>query len=230
MKRKAPSRRAGMHYRAILANFSQQQLAGIGAVAMTFNDAERALHELLAPCLRWPSHFEIFASRINGMDGIAAIIRAAGKNLIRLDAARVQMAIGLWGDLDQSLSAFLEAKRFRDGVIHANIWDAQTAIATQHASQGRLQEVLLTTEALDWLTKTCIIVAEELRAWYGVLAAGSILMVNYGLAGPERAPLEQAVLDATVPALSCRPRRQSLGPAPKFPPPPALPPHTPAPP
>jgi hypothetical protein len=47
------------------------------------------------------------------MDGIAAIVRAAAKNLIRLDAKRLDVARGLWNDLDISLDAFLEAKRFR---------------------------------------------------------------------------------------------------------------------
>jgi hypothetical protein len=113
LKRKSPDRRVGAYYLPILDNFSAEQLAGIGAVAMTFNDAERALHELLAPCLRCTTHYEIVASRINGMDGIAAIVRAAAKNLIRLDAKRLDVARGLWNDLDISLDAFLEAKRFR---------------------------------------------------------------------------------------------------------------------
>jgi hypothetical protein len=222
MKRKSPSHRAGAHYLPVLANFSPQQLAGIGAVAMTFNDAERALHELLGPCLRWPTHYEIVASRINGMEGIAAIIRMAAKNLIRLDAARVQMAIGFWKDLDLTLDAFLEVKRFRDGVLHANIFDVHTAVGTMYASQDSTHDVLLTVEALKWLTDTCIVIAEELRAWENALEAGSILMHNYSAAGPERAPLEQAVLDAVVLAKSYRPRRQSLGPAPKVPLPPAI--------
>ena len=217
MKRKSPPRRAGWRYRDVLANFSEQQLAGIGAVAMTFNEAEQALHELLGPCLRCTTHHEVVASRINGMDGIVAIVRWAAKNLVRLDADRVEVAKGFWKDLDLSLNAFLEAKKFRDGVIHANIFDATTAIANQHASQHATYDVLLTVEALDWLTQTCIILADELRAWKKVLEAGSILMASYEFPGPDRPPLEQTVLDAATLALKHRPRRTYLGPAPKFP-------------
>lgn len=220
MKRKSPSRRVGGRYQYVLKNFTERQLAGIGAVAMTFNDAERALHELLGPCLRWPSHYEIVASRINGMDGIAAIIRAAAKNLIRLDAARVEIAMGFWSDLDLSLDAFLEAKRFRDGVVHANIFDMDKAIGTQYVSQGRINDVLLTVEALKWLTDTCIIIAEELRAWERALEAGSILMANYGAADQARSPLEEAVRVAAVQACSYRTRRESLRAKPKSPVPP----------
>jgi hypothetical protein len=151
------------------------------------------------------------------MDGIAAIIRAGAKNLIRLDAARVEMAKGFWADLDLSLDAFLEAKRFRDGVIHANIFDMDTAIGTQYASQNTTHDVLLTVSALKWLTDTCVVLAEELRAWEKVLEAGSILMTNYGVAGPVRSPLEQVVLAAAVQARSHRSRRESLRPKPKFP-------------
>jgi hypothetical protein len=107
MRRKVTSFRGGQYYVHTLKSFSRQQLEEIGAVAVTFNDAERALHELLGAALRFPGQYEVVASRINGMDGIAAIIREAAKNLVRLDAARVQQAIGYWRDLDLSLARLI---------------------------------------------------------------------------------------------------------------------------
>jgi hypothetical protein len=151
------------------------------------------------------------------MDGIAAIIRAGAKNLIRLDAARVDIAKGFWSDLDLSLDAFLEAKRFRDAVIHANIYDEPRGIAWQYASQNTVYEVILTVDVLRWLAGTCLILASELREWKKVLEAESKLMENYAADDQVKSPLVQAVLDGVAQAQSYRPHRQSLGPAPKFP-------------
>lgn len=217
MKRKRPKRHAGFRFGNVLANFSPQQLIGIGSVAMSFNDAERALHELLGPCLRCSSHFEVVASRINGMEGIAAIIRAAAKNLIRLEPAQVETAKSFWADLDLSLDAFLEAKTYRDGVIHAVIFDVTTATGVQYARQDSANEVLLTTEALRWLTDTCIILAAELRDWRKVLEAGSIFTMSYEAPDPVRLPLAQSVLTCAAQARVHRTHRTSLPPKPKFP-------------
>ena len=218
MKRNSPDKRAGMSFRRLRANFSDEQLQGIGWVAMSFNAAEREFHNLIGPCLRFPSHSEIVASRISGMDGIAAIIRAGAKNLIRLDKARVDAAKKLWRDLDLTLDAFLQAKGLRDAVIHANIFDVDKAIGTQYGRQEARRDVLLTTEALTWLSDTCLILHEELEDWRKVLEAGSTLFAHARASDEVRAPFVQAVIDATAPALAHRTRRQSLGPMPKFPP------------
>lgn len=117
MKRKAPRAMAGARYRDVLRNFTDEQLRGIGTVAMTFNDAQRSLQELLGPCLRWPAHYEIVASRVNGMEGIAAIIRAAAKNLIRLVAAAFAIIRGLDVSADMAAVDFYFAAKLAGGFL-----------------------------------------------------------------------------------------------------------------
>ena len=119
-------------------------------------------------------------------------------------------------DLGLSLDAFLEAKRFRDGVIHANIFDEETAIGHQRA-RDTLYEVLLHRDALQWLTNTCLILSDELRAWRTVLVAGWRFTLLRGVDNQERSRLAEAVLISAALARKHRPRRVSLGPVPKFP-------------
>jgi hypothetical protein len=89
-------------------------------------------------------------------------------------------------------------------------------IGTQYARQDKTNEVLLTVPALKWLTDTCILLAQELRAWQKVMEAGALLGNNRASAGPVKLPLEQAVLIAGAQAQSYRLRRESLRPKPKF--------------
>jgi hypothetical protein len=79
MKRKVSTRRETRNWSYdVRKDLTQAQLAGIGAVALAWNDAE-AMYDLLL-CVTLGLHHSLWrdvATRINGIDGKHAIIRKA---------------------------------------------------------------------------------------------------------------------------------------------------------
>ena len=78
MKRPAPKARSGGSYQDIKKDFTAGQLAGIGAVAMAFNEAEFLLDCQIYSGLNLSGGiWTEVTSRINGIDGKMAIVKAA---------------------------------------------------------------------------------------------------------------------------------------------------------
>jgi hypothetical protein len=69
MKRKAPMPRGGVRYGDVKKDLSHEQLAGIGAVAISFNDLEFELDVLLAMALAAPDPLLMdVAKRVKGLE------------------------------------------------------------------------------------------------------------------------------------------------------------------
>jgi hypothetical protein len=73
MKRKSEVG-SGSRLGDILTATSVEQRAWIGAVVLAYNDAEGALHRLTGACLGLDASNNSVTSRINGTDGLVAII------------------------------------------------------------------------------------------------------------------------------------------------------------
>lgn len=214
MKRKKNRRQSGIRYGDVLKNFTPAQLAGIGAVAMTYNEAEAALHDLVTPCIDFPGDSYEVISRINGTEGLTAIIRSA---TTRFDLTEEQTR-----SLKFALDEFSQLKTYRDGVIHSRIKDISSGIAVAHLSKGIRVDILLSEESLEALYTRLAILTDEMQELATVLTLKRSLMFCPSKGDEHKLRLEQAIQAATARCQQHQTHRLSLPPFPEFPEEPAV--------
>lgn len=155
MKRQFPVPSSGAASGDIKVDLSPEQLQGIGAVAMAWNEAEAFVDWLLYTGLSLSAGLWLdVAIRINGIDGKIEIINKAASDLGVPEECQ-RLIQGSLGDL-KSLKAF------RDAVIHARIYDSTRGIGTVVERRARISQVLLTAATLDALYERLVMLREEL--------------------------------------------------------------------
>jgi hypothetical protein len=125
-------------------DFTSAQLAGIGAIAMNYNEAENLVEAAFSHATQLHDGLRLDVStRINGIDGKIEIINKAAE-VFGLDE-------DICKDITISLgeAGFKLIKNYRDAVIHARPLNAPTGIGVRVDRRARIYEVLLTEEALD---------------------------------------------------------------------------------
>jgi hypothetical protein len=217
MKKKVAKGFIGMRAQDALANYSDAQLCGLGSVIVTYNEAERRVKELLAFGLAYHGQGEHFASRINGLEGIAALIKAISKNLLLLPRAGKMALPDDVQLLDRCLDDFSQAKSYRDAMVHSIMLDNHAKIGIVYGSKGTMTRVLLSEDALTWLVEYQISLERELRVWYAVFNRFDQRPGDKG-DGQDQSPLEQAFQAAILQVRSHQNHRQSLRPVPTLPP------------
>jgi hypothetical protein len=130
----------------IKSDFTPEQLAAIGAIAMNYNETEgyiESLFGIAARLLDNPWHFEL-SGRVPLDAKIDFIKRVADHYLTPDDARQLQIALGD--------DRFGKIRSHRNAVIHARIVNAPLATG-QHVQKRKvaIEEVLLSTKALDKL-------------------------------------------------------------------------------
>ena len=209
MKRPIKGSRGGGKIKPIQLSFTTAQLAGIGAVAMAYNEAEGALHWLAGACMNYPSSYSEVTSRISGTEGLIAIILIAVKGLALEE---------IKSTFETTLRAFTEQKKLRDAVIHSHLFDYASAIGEAPGSKGgKASEVLLTETTLSVLYNRLLWVDQELRELGLIVADARILKRVPVPTDQERGRLSQAIQDANARCLDHQRQRRSLPPFPKFP-------------
>ena len=183
LMRRPLTARKGKRSGDIRKDLSETQLAGIGSIALAYNEAEVLIDILVSLVLGLLTNtaHEV-TSRINGIDGK---IELAKIGMRELGADENTIAL-----LGQSLgdAGFKEYKKYRDAVVHARVLDAPTGIALSPAKRGKLDEVLLTVDALNGLYDRLALVRLELieacniairlfseRRWAPIRAAAAML-------------------------------------------------------
>jgi len=212
MKRPQPHEKSpGAHFFPVLFNFSNEQLAGIGAVAVTYNAAEELIDDLVWTGWRLRFDPKEILTRIGGIDGKYALIKHAAK---------------VWGMPDDITNALEETfsdnnfglyKSYRDGVIHARIQDADTAVGWVVERRNKRKEVLLSTDALNGLAARLECITNELEALKWAYRIWIVRMEEGGDACPDKEPLEEEYRDAMTLYRKHLSHRQSLPPLPEFP-------------
>jgi hypothetical protein len=108
----------------IRRDLTKSQRAGIGEVAIAFNEADATLDLLLTFSLRLhPQLAAEVISRIYGIEGKVEIAKAAMEKLQASKDVRTLLSATLGNE------GFLLLKRLRDAVIHAYRIDAPTGVA-----------------------------------------------------------------------------------------------------
>jgi hypothetical protein len=192
-------------------DFTKDQLAGIGHVAMAYNEAEERLYNLfgIAAGLRGHMLPEVF-TRIGGIDGVVAIIlrgaEEAGLAAREMEALQETLGQG----------AFSKYKTYRDAVVHARAFNAPAGIGYRLERRAKPQEVLMTAEALETLALHLTYLSYEIAYF------DEIFVMRQEQASLAPDDLERASLAAEFPEWlvrfrDCRKKRLALPPLPEFP-------------
>src|SRR5262249_14218830 len=143
----ARQRRSIGHKRDIREFLEPEQLQNFAASCLTWNRIENAINVAVAFCLSLPPSLRLeVVSRINGFDGKTAILHAALRRHFRL-------ADPSYNALAASLGDSAKYRRFRDGIAHAYVVDPNEPVAMTAQRQGKLDEVLITKDALGRLNE-----------------------------------------------------------------------------
>ena len=210
MLRIAPINRSGSTDQNIKEDFSHDQLAGIGAVVAAWNEVEFMLdcalysgEKLPAECLQ---------------DDLP-------KRALDQKVKDAKKAVSHWAlpadfinTLEASIAAFVAVKDMRNAVAHSRIYDSRAAIGNRVTRKGPIEEVLLTTEALDWLYENLVILKIELRAMIAIfdLVRNTEIAEQQGLVGAGQIdPIPEAATWLGEIKM-CQANRHSLGSAPSF--------------
>jgi hypothetical protein len=210
----------------IRKDYTEKQLAGIGSVALAYNDAEIQIDVLFSFAfgLSGPSSLEV-TSRINGIDGKIEIVKTALRELNASPEFQTLIASSLGND------GFALLKQYRDAVIHARDLDAVSGIAFTSVKRGKLYEVLLTIKALDGLYERLVLMKLELVEASIIATRLStirqmdrlarqmhdFLATQHEFPARTKAKSEQAIQAVMSRYREHQKRRLSLPPLPKFP-------------
>jgi hypothetical protein len=191
------SRRSG----DIRKDLTAEQLAGIGGVTLAYNEAEVLIDILMSLSLGLLTHsaHEV-TSRINGIDGKIELAKI-GMRELGADQKTTDLLGGSLGD-----GGFKSYKKYRDAVIHARVLDAPAGIALSPSNRGKIDEVLLTVEALNGLYDRLVLVRQELIEACNI----SIRLFTERRMGPIRKSATEAAADPLQRALAIvdLPKRQ----------------------
>ncbi len=210
MLRPAPISRSGSSQQDVKKDFSIDQLAGIGAVVMVWNELEFMLdcalysgEELPAECLQ---------------DDLP-------KRRLDEKVRQVGQAAEKWGlpetffaSIRASAKAFSDLKNYRNAVVHSRIYDSSTAICSRITRFGGIEEVLITPQSLNWLYEQIAILRYEMRCVIAVfdLVRTTAIGERVGMFAPnELDPIPEAS-EWVSQIDECRQKRVLLGVAPNF--------------
>jgi len=157
-----------------------------------------------------PDAEDVSDARINGVDGVIAIINAGARNLGLNESESSALGITL-GE-----GVFKKLKKCRDSVIHAISHNALAGIGLQRERQGRFNETLMTEEALGRLYRHLMALRAELS---DVITLAFIHQHFASLpdGDPNKALAETDRSDCSAQFLAHRNLRQALPPLPEFP-------------
>jgi hypothetical protein len=216
-----PTKRTGH----VKKDLSKDQLAGIGAVAIVYNETENLINILLSLSLQisWPLHREV-TSRINGVDGKIEIAKAGLRDLGASEEMQLLVAQTL-GD-----GGFSLLKKYRDLIIHATVLDVPVGIGLSPGKRGKSEEILLTTDALDGVFERLEIcrlellealkITVQLRSLLKLREADDLLSSLphlAGASGPQKLAVEQDIRAFLSQYHEHQKRRLFLPPLPEFP-------------
>jgi hypothetical protein len=196
----------------IRKDIPQAQLAAIGSVALSYNYAETTINRMLYFTVGMPIalHAEV-SSRINGVDGKIAIIKAGAAEM-GVQPNYLQFLADTLGE-----GGFSLLKKYRDAVIHARIINRVTGVGELIESRGRHVQVLLSEKALDGLYDRLEAVRMELAAFLKIFDCQSEINSLRRDDDPDREQLAAKILKFFALAQKYRNRRLSLPPLPEFP-------------
>jgi hypothetical protein len=214
MKRASQIQTAGIRSGDLEKDLTPKQFEMIGRVAMAYNEAESLVRLIYAACFGVSGDIsDEFVSRTNGLDSTVLLAKKAINEF--------QAHPELQDEFSQSLNAFMELKRYRDGVVHGRIFHVPSGIAKGSLVKGKRDEILLTEEALKGLYERLLCLRDELLSLLLIVISLYIIHTTYRYAPltlAQRKKQIEPMIRACLPQYrACRARRLSLDPLPTFP-------------
>lgn len=211
MIRTAPDSRSGGTTQDIRRDFSQEQLAAIGAVALAFNEVE----------------FMVDVSIYSG-EALAAdcLVEDLPKAMLDQKISRLRKAKNRWQLsersltlIERSIDVFGYLKDLRNAVIHSRLFDASSAIGERITRKSETQQVLLTEAALGWLYQQLVVLRGEMRCVLAIfdLVRSTETAVQQGLIQQDRTDVGPEVEEWCSRLVQGHRDRKNLGKAPDFP-------------
>lgn len=186
-----------------------EQLQNFAASCLTWNRIENSINVALCFCLGLPPKLRLdVASRINGLDDKMDIIYASLKKYLSIEDSSYQV-------ITSTIGAAKEYKRYRDGIIHAYIVDPKEPAAMTTQRQGKMDEVLITKDALDALYKHLVAIYTEMRVVVQIIQLIEPRVRSYK-PGDQKGN-EAAIRGGIALILEHQKHRRSLPPLPQFP-------------
>jgi hypothetical protein len=190
---------------------SNEQLIGIGKVAVLWSDCEELMNAALYVGTRLPSGLQ--RKIVNGL------APEKKTKLMNDCASDLQMNKVLCDIIAKTVSAYGDLGDKRDSVVHSsvNAFEVKKGLGLSISRSGELYDVLRTKEALEGLANRLVILREELvaitRLFLAVKYTYTMEWTIFQHTGPASRPIEPLIEDLT----SHQKRRESLPPLPKFP-------------
>lgn len=184
-------------------------LCNIGAISLTWNYIEYGIDCILGIATKMPNPmWDEVSSRINGFDGKVAILKQAAKLVYKMPDHYLRM-------IADTLGAVEEHKRYRDGIIHANILHPESPTAETSKRRGMVDEILITEEALNSLyERLCFLRGEIDQLTYVYFCAWLYGEKEYFR---KRQSIAKEMTACTVQLVDLQTRRKALSSFPKFP-------------
>jgi hypothetical protein len=193
-------------------DLTPNQLAKIGAIAFTYNEAEAKITDMFGIVTNLSGQLLLeVATRINGLDGLIAVINSGSKGCGISDQTQ-RMFEETLGE-----SGFQRLKKYREAVVHARLVSAPHGIGKTVERRARVNEVLLSQSALDALYLHLKAMRAELHCAWAVLVTSDALKRSKSDAA-KKVLAERDLPNEQARYLECRNQRQALPPIPEFPP------------
>ncbi|SRR6266404_2131893 len=146
-------------------DLSKDTLAGIGAVALAFNDLQAMLEILVCVCLDInPSIWREFCTRLGGIEDKIALIKFGFKNVFSSAPDIHEMT-------ENTLASVSQYKGYRDSIIHSRVIDIDAGIAEMTFRRNKIEEILITEEALNSLYDHILVTIQEIRELISLMEA-----------------------------------------------------------
>ena len=156
MRRKSPVGSKSERTGDLRKNLTREQLEWIGAVAIGWNELEILIDYAMSIGLgiSAPLWLEV-STRINGIDGKLQLIRHLRIIFPELDSQMFDL-------IGATLDIVAQCKKYRDGVIHARVFNAPANIGELIQRRGKRKEVLLAVTALNGLYERLVVLRDEM--------------------------------------------------------------------
>lgn len=187
----------------------ERQLAGIGAVALAFNELEATIEQIffVLANLSADIQFEI-STKIGTIEKIDIIKLAAKPYLRKKEQEALAHSLGAEG--------FGLLKSYRDGVIHVRHLSPVTGVGLELDKKANAFDLLVRQDALDAAYDHLVILNQELLATRELFLAINVLNRREA-ADPDRPLFEQSIVTARHLIQSRKSERRSIPPIPKIP-------------
>jgi hypothetical protein len=201
--------------------YQKKQLAELGAISIIWNQVETQIDYLGSHILFMPSNLWVKAelSNVVSMTGKIALIRTCLEHAHILDDDAKKT-------IEISLQGVVEHRKYRNAVIHHQVYDHKKGIGSFIAENGKPYQVMITYEALSGLYRRLELLVKEVTSISGLLMLevsppGFVRVMDPKTGKPDtdqpKALRERAVPAATKEVLRHQQDRLSLPPLPLFP-------------